>query len=132
VEKPVFPIEKTITYINLDMVGNGTGLAVGAGSPYKGLISYFEQANTKYIHRPIRTYAPVPGTYYGRPRSDEVVFSQKGYRTMSMGTTDSYKKVFYHLPGDDPDVITIEIMEDVAKMIYVGLINMANDQEIKY
>jgi hypothetical protein len=130
-EKPVFPKDKTITFINLDMVGNGTGLAVSAGSTYKELLTYFELANTKYLHRTMRTSAPVPGAYYGRPRSDGVVFSMAGYRTMSLGTTDGYKKVYYHLPGDDPDAITIDIMEDVAKMIYVALINMANDGSLK-
>jgi hypothetical protein len=131
-EKPFFPEEKTITFINLDMVGNGTGLAVSAGSPYKGLLTYFVQANSKYIHRTMRTSAPVPGEYYGRPRSDGVVFSMDGYRTMSIGTTDAVKKVFYHLPGDDPDAITIDIMVDVAKMIYVALTNMANDAALTY
>jgi hypothetical protein len=130
VDKPYFPKEKTITYINLDMVGNGTGLAVNTGSPYKELLSYFEQANAKYIHRTIQTSAPVPGTYYGRPRSDELVFGMAGYRTMSIGTTGGYKKVYYHLPGDDPDAVTIDIMEDVAKMIYVALTNMANDASL--
>jgi Peptidase family M28/PA domain len=129
--KPVFSKEKTITYINLDMVGNGIGLSVSSGSPYKELSNYFVQANTQYIHRTMRTSAPVPGTYYGRPRSDGVVFSMAGFRTMSVGTTDSFKKVFYHLPGDDPDAITIDIMEDVAKMIYVALTNMANDVSLK-
>jgi hypothetical protein len=127
-----FPREKTITYINLDMVGNGTGLYVSAGSPYKELLSYFEDANRKYIHRPIKTAAPVPGEYYGRPRSDEVVFRMAGYRTMSLYTTDAYKKVYYHLPGDDPDAVTVEIMEDVAKMLYVGITEMANDSSLKY
>jgi Zn-dependent M28 family amino/carboxypeptidase len=131
-QKPVFAKEKTVTFINLDMVGNGTGLAVGAGSTYKGLLSYFDQANTKYIHRTMRTSAPVPGEFYGRPRSDGVVFSMSGFRTMSIGTTDGYKKVFYHLPGDDPDAITIGIMEDVAKLIYIALTNMANDTTIVY
>ena len=131
-QKPVFPKDKTVTFINLDMVGNGTGLEVRAGSTYKGLLSYFEQANSKYIHRNMRTSAPVPGDFYGRPRSDGVVFSTAGYRTMSIGTTDGYKKVYYHLPGDDPDAITIEIMEDVAKMIYLALINMANDSSLTY
>jgi hypothetical protein len=130
VGKPTFAKEKTIAYINLDMVGNGTGLFVSAGSTYKELLSYFETANTKYIHRPMRTAAPVPGEYYGRPRSDGVVFSMAGYRTMSIGTTDGYKKVYYHLPGDDPDAVTIDIMEDVAKMIYVALTNMANDTSL--
>jgi hypothetical protein len=114
------------------MVGNGTGFAVSAGSTYKGLLTYFEHANTKYIHRPMRTSAPVPGEFYGRPRSDGVVFNMAGYRTMSIGTTDGYKKVFYHLPGDDPDAITIDIMEDVAKMIYVALTNMANDVALTF
>lgn len=130
--KPAFPKEKTVTFINLDMVGNGTGLFVSAGSPYKELLSYFEQANSKYIHRTMRTAAPVPGEYYGRPRSDGVVFSMAGFRTMAIGTTDGSKKVYYHLPGDDPDAITIEIMEDVAKMIYVALTEMANDTSLKF
>jgi len=130
--KPAFPKEKTITFINLDMVGNGTGFHVSAGSPYKEFLAYFEQANAKYIHRSMRTTAPVPGEYYGRPRSDGVVFSMAGYRTMSIGTTDGFKKVFYHLPGDDPDALTVEIMEDVAKMIYVALTEMANDISLKY
>ncbi|HUX95339.1 MAG TPA: M28 family peptidase [Bacteroidales bacterium] len=127
-----FPSAKTITYINLDMVGNGTGLYVSAGSPYRELLTYFDETNRKYIHRPIRTSAPVPGEYYGRPRSDEVVFRMAGYRTMSIYTTDAYKKVYYHLPGDDPDALTIEIMEDVAKMIYVAVTDMANDTSLKY
>jgi hypothetical protein len=77
------------------------------------------------------TSAPVPGEYYGRPRSDGVVFSMAGYKTMSIGTTGGTKKVFYHLPGDDPDAVTIDIMEDVSKLIYVSLINMANDPALK-
>jgi len=131
-EKPVFAKDKTVTYINLDMVGNGTGLSVSAGSTYKDLLNYFVQANTQYVHRTMQTSAPVPGAYYGRPRSDGVVFSMAGYRTMEVGTTGWYKKVYYHLPGDDPDAVTIDIMEDVSRMIYVALINMANDDGLKY
>lgn len=131
VSRPVFTMAKTITYINLDMVGNGTGLAVSAGSTYKQLLSYFEEANSKYIHREFHASAPVPGEYYGRPRSDGVVFSMAGYRTMAIGTTDAIKPVYYHIPGDDPDAVTIDIMEDVSRMIYVALINMANDPDMK-
>jgi len=130
--KPVIAREKTVTYINLDMVGNGTGLAVNAGSTYKELLKYFVDANSNYVHRPMQTSSPVAGSYYGRPRSDGVVFSMAGYRTMDIGTTGWYKKVYYHLPGDDPDAVTIDIMEDVAKMLYVGLIKMANDPNLKY
>jgi hypothetical protein len=130
-EKTSYTKDKTITFINLDMVGNGTGFSVSAGSPYQGLLGYFVKANSQYVHRNIQTAAPVPGAYYGRPRSDGVVFSMAGYRTMEIGTTGWYKKVFYHLPGDDPDAVTTDIMEDVAKMIYVALTNMANDDELR-
>jgi len=131
-QNPVLPKEKTITYINLDMVGNGTGLYVSASNTYKNLLTYFEEANTKYIHRPFRGSAPEPVAFYGRPRSDSWNFSSTGYRTMSIGTTGGYKKVFYHLPGDDPDAITIDIMQDVARMIYVALTNMAIDKSLGF
>jgi hypothetical protein len=114
------------------MVGNGTCRAVNAGSTYKDFLNFFVLANTQSIHGTMRTSAPVPGEYYGKPRSDDVVFSMAGYRTMSIGTTDGYKKVFYHLPGDDPDTVTIDLMEDVAKLIYVALTNMANDASLKF
>jgi hypothetical protein len=131
VDKPVFTKNNTVAYINLDMVGNGRGLSISGGSPYQDLMNYFIQANTQYIHRTLQTYAPVPGSYYGRPRSDGVVFSMAGYRTMEIGTTDLYKKVYYHLPGDDPGAITIDIMEDAAKMVYIALSRMANDSELR-
>lgn len=130
VQKPAFDKNRSV-YINLDMVGNGTGLAVSAGSTYKNFLNYFEDANIKYIHRIISLSDPVPGEFYGRPRSDDVIFSKAGYRTMSIGTTNATKKVFYHLPGDDPDAVTIDIMEDVSKMLYIGIINMANDTLLK-
>jgi hypothetical protein len=131
VGRPVFTKNKTITFINLDMVGNGTGLSVNAGNSYKGLMNYFVIADSLYVHREIHTSASA-GEYFGRPRSDGAVFHTAGYNTIEMGTTGWYKKVFYHLPGDDPDAVTIDIMEDVSKMLYVALINMANDSSLKY
>lgn len=131
-EHPLFPSEKTVVFINLDMVGNGTGLSVNTTSPSKALLSYFENANRLYIHRPFAGSAPDPRPFYGRPRSDSFNFSSKGYRTMGIGTTGGYKKVYYHIPGDDPDAVTIDIMQDVARMIYVALTNMANDEGLKF
>ena len=113
------------------MVGNGTGLGVSGLSTYKNLLSYFEKANADYIHRPFQGSVPEPSEYYGRPRSDSYNFSSRGFRTMGIWTTGGYKKVFYHLPGDDPDAITIDIMEDVAKMLYLGITKMANDTALK-
>jgi len=128
---PVFPKEKTVTYINLDMVGNGTGLAVSASATCQGLTGYFTKANDKYIHRTMRT-STSGGSFYGRPRSDGLVFLADGYRTMSISTTDGVKPVFYHLPGDDETAVTPEIMEDVAKMIYLSFIEMASADTLSY
>ena len=69
-QKPVFPKEKTVVFINLDMVGNGTGISVSGSSTYKNLLKYFEDANSKYIHRPFAGSAREPVEFYGRPRSD--------------------------------------------------------------
>lgn len=130
-ENPIFPKDKTVTFINLDMAGNGTGISVRAGSTYEELLKYFTEANKQFIHRNMRTFAPVEQSYYGRPRSDDAVFSSAGYSTMSVGTTNTVKKVFYHIPGDDPDAVTLDIMEDISKMVYIGLTNMANDSSLK-
>ena len=50
---------------------------------------------------------------------------------MEIGTTDLNKKVYYHLPGDDPDALTIDIMEDAARMVFIALSRMANDSELR-
>jgi hypothetical protein len=131
VENPLFPKEKTVAYINLDMVGNGTGLAVSASASCAGLTGYFRTANEKYIHRPLRSSVSTV-TYYGRPRSDGLVFLADGYRTMDISTTDRVKPVWYHLPGDDEKAVTPEIMEDVAKLIYLSLIEMGNTDTLSY
>lgn len=128
---PVFTPEKSLVYINLDCVGDGTGLVVNGSAPYKALVKLFDDANSKYIHRPFYGSAPEPREYYGRPRTDAFNFSSIGIRTMSIGTTGGQKKVYYHIPGDNPDAISIDIMEDVSKMIYVALTNMANDTDLK-
>lgn len=130
-KNPIFPKEKTVTYINLDMVGNGTGLAVSASETCKGLTEYFKKANSTYIHRPMRI-STSGGMFYGRPRSDGLVFLADGYRTMNISTTDGVKPVYYHLPGDDETAVTPEIMEDVAKLIYLSFIEMANAESLTF
>jgi hypothetical protein len=130
-KNPIFPKEKTVTYINLDMVGNGTGLAVSASATCSGLTDYFTRANDKYIHRPMRVSTSA-GSFYGRPRSDGLVFLADGFRTMSISAPDGVKPVYYHLPGDDETAVTPEIMEDVAKLIYLSFIDMANAYTLNY
>lgn len=127
---PLFPKEKTVVFFNLDMVGHGTGLSVGGGLTYPDVHRHFEAANEAYLHRPLRASESRPSV--GRPRSDSVIFQRAGFRTMSFGTTGRIEgmSTYYHDPRDTPDTLTPEIMEDVAKLMFVGLTGLANDRGV--
>lgn len=129
-EQPKFPKDKTVVFFNLDMVGNGTGLSVGGGLTYPQIYRHFEAANQKYLHRSLRTSRS--RTSVGRPRSDSVIFNRAGFRTMSFGTTGRVKQMYYHHPLDTAETLTPEIMEDVAKLMFVGLTALANDTELGF
>lgn len=123
-QHPIFPKDKTVCFFNLDMVGNGLGLSLGGGLSYPKIYKFWEEANAKYLHRTLRS-SPSRASA-GRPRADSVIFSRAGFRTMGIGTTDGIKKVYYHDPGDTIDSLTPEIMEDVAKWIFLAVTGMAN------
>jgi len=40
------------------------------------------------------------------------------------------KTVYYHHPLDNTDGLTPEIMEDAAKLLYLGILGLANDRTI--
>ena len=63
-----------------------------------------------------------------------MIFQRAGFRTMSFGTTGRIEgmNTYYHNPLDTPETLTPEIMEDVAKLIFVGLTGMANDVELRF
>lgn len=126
VNNPLFPPEKAICMVNLDMVGNGTGLYLGNGLSYPEIYKYFTDANDSWIHREIK--ASEMQKNYGRPRSDESNFEKKGYRTFNLWTSGSVKPVYYHHPLDNTDALTPEIMEDAAKLLYLGVLGIANDK----
>jgi hypothetical protein len=128
VESPVWPKEKVICMINLDMVGNGTGLSLANGKSYPALLKFFEEANNKYIHRDFTSSAA--RVSYGRPRTDGAIFEKDGYKVMHLYTPGSVKPVYYHAPLDNTDALTPEIMEDAAKLLYLGVLNLANDLTI--
>jgi len=131
-QQPVFPMEKTVVFFNLDMVGHGTGLRVGGGLTYPQIYRHFEEANTAYLHRAMRTSESRPSV--GRPRSDGVIFQRTGFRTMSVGTSGRVAGIstYYHDPRDTPETLTPEIMEDVAKLLFVGLTNLGNDTTLRF
>jgi len=127
VDHPLFPIEKTVFMINLDMVGNGTGFFVSSGKSYPEIYNHFEAGNLNYLHRKME--ASEWQKNYGRPRSDASNFENAGIKTLSLWTSGSVFPVYYHHPKDKTDVLTPEIMEDAAKLLYLGILGVANDEE---
>ena len=128
VESPVWPKEKVVCMINLDMVGNGTGFQLGNGKSFPEFLKHFTDANEKYIHRNL--IATESRVNYGRPRTDGAIFEKAGYKTLGLGTSGTVKTVYYHHPLDNVDALTPEIMEDAAKLLYLGILGLANDQTI--
>ncbi len=125
VENPTFPKGKTVCFINLDMVGNGTGLALWGGESYPEILQPFQDANSSFIHRDFKySLARMPRT---RPRSDGAVFLKAGYKSVGVGTTNWVKPVNYHHPNDKPEItICPEIMEDASRMLFLGVWKLAN------
>ncbi|WP_372946847.1 M28 family peptidase [Mariniphaga sp.] len=128
VKDPLFPIEKTVMMINLDMVGNGTGFFVSNGKSFPELFDHFETANEKFLHRELA--ASEQRKNFGRPRSDASLFENAGINTFLLWTRNSVFPVYYHHPLDKTDVLTPEIMEDAAKLLYLGVLGVANDESL--
>ena len=126
VEAPIWPKGKVVCMINLDMVGNGTGLFLANGKSHPSILNYFSESNKKYIHRDFD--ASEARVSFGRPRTDGAIFEKAGYRTLHLFTSGTVKTVYYHHPLDNVDGLTPEIMEDAAKLLYLSIIGMANDQ----
>lgn len=127
-KNPLFPISKTKMMINLDMVGNGTGFFVTGAKTHTKLFKHFDNANTNFLHRKMATSEVRKN--YGRPRSDASIFEDAGIKTFGLWTQGSVYPVYYHHPMDKTNVLTPEIMEDAAKLLYLGVLGVANDANL--
>lgn len=125
VENPIFPLEKTVGLINMDGVGVGTKISALAGKTFPDLYQPLANANDKYVHRVMRSseFANI-----ARPRLDAARFMTAGVPIVNFSTygVNHGEPSVYHLPGDDTDRITPEIMEDLAQIVFVGIIELAN------
>jgi len=117
---PVFPLEKSIL-LNMDGVGIGNSIGANGGRNYPEIWKYVEEANEKYIHRPLSTnfFANL-----GRPRLDAARFLTAGVPSLSFYTSGS--RSYYHVPGDNLDIIKPEIMEDMAKLLFLTVVSLGN------
>jgi hypothetical protein len=86
---------------------------------------FVEEANKNYIHRPLTT------NYFanlGRPRLDAARFLSAGVPSLSFYTYGSVN--YYHVPLDNLSIIKPEIMEDLAQLLFVTVVRMANSEVV--
>lgn len=131
VAHPVVPNDRVKAFINLESVGRGERISAGAGGKdYNQLWEYFDRNNRKYIHRPasMRFSANL-----ARPRQDAAHFMWANIPTLSFGTGGSkpLPVATYHTTHDTPDIITPEIMEDLARLVFLSVVEMANSPAVQ-
>ncbi len=120
---PPMPKKKIAAFINLDGVGRGTKISALAGKNYPQLFHHFDQANRQYIHRLV-----TPSHFHNlaRPRLDAAHFMWAGIPTISFSTSGAEPLPYstYHKSTDAPAIITPEIMEDLAQLIFLAVMKM--------
>ncbi|HHF52648.1 MAG TPA: M28 family peptidase [Candidatus Aminicenantes bacterium] len=127
VENPVFPLEKTVCLINMDGVGAGDKLSALCAEDFPELWSYFKKANDKYTHRLV---FPSSFANLGRPRLDAARFLWAGVPSLSFSAFGT--RSYYHVTKDNIDTITPEIMEDLAQMIFMAVLDLANEDKADF
>lgn len=123
VSNPVFPMGNSVL-LNMDGVGIGDSISASAGMDFPVLWSFIEEANKEYIHRPLITSS---FANLGRPRVDAAIMLRAGIPSISFSTFGSVN--YYHIPLDNLEIIKPEIMEDLAQLLFVSVVEMANSNK---
>ncbi len=125
VAHPTVPRKDLKAMLNLESVGRGEGISGGFGGNFPDLWKAFETANAKFVHRPLQSSKSEP---LARPRQDALHFFWAGVPTIGFGTFGGKPLGFpwYHTTQDLPENLTPEIMEDVAKLVFLGTAELAN------
>jgi len=123
-----FPLQgkKIVLNYNLDGVGRGDRLVAVAGTNYPKLYQYIDEANDAYVHRDVK---PVKYITITRPRLDAVRFIWEGIPSVSFYAAGiPLGRDVYHKTGDNPSVLTPEIMEDLAQILFGAVYTLAVEQ----
>jgi hypothetical protein len=121
-DHPVVPLERTIAYFNMDMMGRG-----GSDRPTHASGVYTE---ARGLFRPLVERAAWaaridlrPTDYYG-PGSDHVSFAQKKVPVISFAENGPCPD--YHRVTDEPDRINYDYMAGLARAVFYALVDLGN------
>ncbi len=124
VAHPFMPNEQTRAMLNLEGVGRGESIGAGSGRNFPQLWEVIDRLNRKYIHRPVTASA---NANLARPRQDAAHFLWAGVPTISFGTGGARPLPYasYHTTKDAVEIITPEIMEDLARLVFLTTVELA-------
>jgi hypothetical protein len=127
VAHPFIPNEKVTGFINLERVGRGDQINGAGCSNFPTLWEFFDRSNHRYIHRLVR---PGFATNLVRPGQDAAPFMGVNVPTISFSASGGMPLPYstFHTTRDTIDNITPDIMVDLARLIFLSIVEMANNR----
>jgi Zn-dependent M28 family amino/carboxypeptidase len=127
VQHPFIPHARTVAMLNLESVGRGETIGAGSASGFPQLWEVIDRNNRMYVHRKV---TPSANANLARPRQDAAHFLWANVPTVSFGTGGAKPVPYatYHTTKDDLSLITPEIMEDLARLVFLSTVELANRQ----
>lgn len=126
-EHPLWPLEKTVCFLNLDGVGCGDRINALSGKNFPALWEFVEKANSRYVHRIIN---PQAFANLARPRLDAARFLWKGIPSLSFSVSGAPS--YYHITRDSFETVTPEILEDLAQILFLAILDMAREPALNF
>lgn len=125
VASPAVPNGKVRAFLNLESVGRGEQIGVSSGKEYPAIFEAMERANAQYVHRAMSAFS---NRNLARPRQDAAHFLWAGIPTVSIGVGGAPPLPYasYHTTKDRWQILTPEIMEDLARITFLATVDLAN------
>ena len=123
---PVYPLDKTVVYMNMDMVGCGDDdMYIGGMYEFSDFYDILKQNMSEEMKKKLHYRLNYRG-------SDHVSFLQKGVTAISLRSGGLLSRKLddehpeYHRPGDDPGIIEPELLQQAAQYHYDNIVYLAN------
>ena len=130
VKHPIFPLDKTVVFINMEGPGGGDKIYAEGAKTYPAFWSFIEKANEKYIHRII---GGGEASYPARPREDSARFFWAGVPSLTFGAYGrevSYPT--YHNTKDRIELIDSETMQDIAGLFFMAIEDISGQDAVDF
>ncbi len=130
-DHPLYPLDKTVVFINMEGPGIGDKISASGGATYPKFWEFVERANKDYVHRVLSTG---PASYPARPRQDSAWFFWKGVPSLTFGAFGGPRLPYstYHNTKDSLELITPEIMEDIAQLLFMTIMDLSDEPELNF